>query len=195
MTGSPEAIRFLKLLRLEFIMASVLGLFYTLFNGGSYTHLAKCIPPGENKPHASSDLASCTHTNTSRQHIFDQEVSLSCTCNSQHKHVHILHFISLFPAAHTQVHTLHRSQRMGVRHPPQRKLKVSACSAQPNHKSCQSTLVSADAHIYCMDTRTCWLLLSLVWVWQQERRDLGIIMEPHFFLFFSFSSLSTCCFS
>lgn len=164
MTRSPEAIRFLKLLRLEFIMASALGLFYTLLNGGSYTHLAKCNPPGENKPHASSDLRSCTHTDTSRQHIFHQEVSLSCTCGSQHKHVHILHFISLIPAAHTQVHTLRRSQRMGVRHPPQRKLKVSACSAPPNHKSCQSIPVSADAHIYSTDTHTCSLLLSLVWV-------------------------------
>lgn len=34
MTRPPEAGRFLKLLRLEFIMASVLGLFYTLLNVG-----------------------------------------------------------------------------------------------------------------------------------------------------------------
>ena len=37
MTRSPEAVRFLELLLPEFIMASVLGLFYTLLNGGSYS--------------------------------------------------------------------------------------------------------------------------------------------------------------
>ena len=65
-------------------------------------------------------------------------------------HVYILQFIFL-SHTRTRVHAhtlcnLYRSQRMEVRHPPQRKLRVSACSAQPNHKSCQATLVSADTH-------------------------------------------------
>ena len=45
MTRSPEAVRFLELLLLEFIMASVLGLFYTLLNGGSYSALPSITHP------------------------------------------------------------------------------------------------------------------------------------------------------
>lgn len=47
MTRSPEAIRFLELLLPEFIMASVLGLFYTLLNGGILQSIAKYNAPGE----------------------------------------------------------------------------------------------------------------------------------------------------
>lgn len=102
----------------------------------------------------------------------------------------------------------HRSQRMEVRHPPQRKLRVSAFSMQPNHKSCQATLVSADAcahkhthtrararhretHTHNACSLAC--LSSCVGVGTRQR-DLGIIREPHFFLVFSVvASISTCC--
>lgn len=50
--------------------------------------------------------------------------------------------------SHSRCRRAHRSQRMEVRHPPQRKLRVSAFSEQPNHKSCQATLVSAGARAH-----------------------------------------------
>lgn len=108
--------------------------------------------------------------------------------------------------SHSHWRGAHRSQRMEVRHPPQRKLRVSAFSAQPNHKSCQATLVSADARAHTHTrARACaaqWdvhnacslaCLFSCVGVSTRER-DLGIIREPHFFLVFSaVASISTCC--
>lgn len=74
MTGSPEAVRFLELLPLEFIMASVLGLFYTLLNGGSNSPTGKCNPPGEYTPLCAVTPTN-THTHTNKQNgqpIFNQ---------------------------------------------------------------------------------------------------------------------------
>lgn len=72
MTGSPEAVRFLELLPLEFIMASVLGLFYTLLNGGSNSPTGKCNPPGEYTPLCAVTPTN-THTNKQNgQPIFNQ---------------------------------------------------------------------------------------------------------------------------
>ena len=77
------------------------------------------------------------------------------TCRFMQTHTH----------THT-VHSVHRSQMMEVRHPPQRKLRVSAYRAQPNHKSCQTTLISAQART---NTRT----LPHTYREKERERDRG----------------------
>lgn len=67
MSRSPEAIRFLKLLLPEFIMARVLPLFYTLLNGGILQSTAEYDPPGEYAP-----LCNLTPTRRTRTHTHMQ---------------------------------------------------------------------------------------------------------------------------
>lgn len=197
MTGSPEAVRFLELLPLEFIMASVLGLFYTLLNGGSNSPAGKCNPPGEYTPLCAVTPTN-THTQTSRT---GSPFSIRFGFPFMHLHVYILQcvglppslffFFCLFPAhTQTQLYNLYRSQRMEVRHPPQRKLRVSACSAQPNHKSCQATLVSAHVHTYRHTHSPSFLLCRF----EYKRGGFGDYRGASLFLFFSIASFSTCCF-
>lgn len=71
MTRSPEAVRFLELLLLEFIMASVLGLFYTLLNGGSYSP-PPSITHEENTPTTVrfDPNTAHKHTHTQKRFIF-----------------------------------------------------------------------------------------------------------------------------
>lgn len=200
MTGSPEAVRFLELLPLEFIMASVLGLFYTLLNGGSNSPTGKCNPPGEYTPLCAVTPTN-THTHTHKQaeraaHFQSGLDSLSCTCTCifysvSSSRLPFFLFPCLFPAhTQTQLYNLYRSQRMEVRHPPQRKLRVSACSAQPNHKSCQATLVSAHAHTYRHTHSPSFLLCRF----EYKRGGFEDYRGASLFLFFSIASFSTCCF-
>lgn len=122
--------------------------------GGSYSPPPSITHP-ENTHRCALWPRHCTQTHTHRAaHVRSGLSSLSCTCTCTHTQarVYILQFI-FFSHTRIRVHAhtlcnLYRSQRMEVRHPPQRKLRVSACSAQPNHKSCQATLVSADTHTH-----------------------------------------------
>lgn len=96
MTGSPEAVRFLELLPLEFIMASVLGLFYTLLNGGSNSPTGKCNPPGEYTPLcAVTPTNTHTHTQTSRT---GSPFSIRFGFPFMHLHVYILQCVVLPPS-------------------------------------------------------------------------------------------------
>lgn len=110
MTRSPEAIRFLELLLPEFIMASVLGLFYTLLNGGILQSTAKYNPPGEYTPLCA--LTPTLHTNT---HTQSSTCSIGFIFPFMHLHLYThtsscVHFTVYLPLSHT--HTRARTHTM-----------------------------------------------------------------------------------